>query len=103
MSKYECHITVPMPSGGMLHEFEDIGEDHGWKTSYIQGDPLLGEKRYFYFTRFGTDLMDLANQMSALTNVLRNYDIQVLRQKIEEILFDTKTGHDKIFTGKVGV
>lgn len=83
---FECHITVPT-------EFADLATEAGkpdWKTSEIARDPLLGDKNFFYLTAHGTDYVALFMRMQAMTAVLAECGVPVLREKIELIMYDTK-------------
>ena len=86
---YECHITVEATQGE--HEtLNKIAEDFQWKTSHIQNDPLLGKKPYFYFTCHHMDYNSIFGKMVALRSTLFVFGKQVVREKIEHIVYDTK-------------
>jgi hypothetical protein len=92
--KFECHITVDRPHDEIGFEsFKALANEFGWKTSYIQGDPLLGDKAFFYFTKYSTDAWQLRVSMERLSECLRKAT-PVIREKIEEIIYDTKTNQD---------
>lgn len=84
--KYECHVTIAMPE---KRDFlETLGQSLGWSTSFIDGDPLLGEKRFFYFTRHSDSKASLLTDYNWL---LMNWPVtgpEVLRFKIEKIVLD---------------
>ncbi len=84
---YECHVTVEKPSQPAM--YEQLAKDLGWKTSFIDGDPVLGQKVYFYFTCNHVDFVSIKDKMGALAQRLGP---DAIRQKIEKIVYDTKTG-----------
>ena len=91
---YECHITVGMEDievgDKKFHHLEDLARFHKWKTSYIDGDPLLGDKRFFYFTRYAKNFQDMKIKMNKMADVLIMQEFPVVREKIEGIVYDTK-------------
>jgi hypothetical protein len=86
---YECHITVEA-STGHLEFLTRFGENNGWKTSFINGDPDFGKGNRFFFTNhFGR--LDIAiAKTELLARSLEGQDIVVSRKKIEEVIMDTK-------------
>lgn len=86
---YECHITIKKPSKDII-KLEVLAKTHKWKTSYIDGDPLLGKKIYFYFTCHHEGYGKIFSKMNHLSGILEADGIKVLRKKIELIVFDTK-------------
>jgi hypothetical protein len=90
---YECHITIEKPTTReRLAQCESVGERHGWKTSFIDGDPVLGKKVYFYFTRHARTYGELYSRMKELEATLESNTVAAVRSKIEHIVYDTKTG-----------
>lgn len=86
---YECHVTVERPVNQETRElYERVGTEHGWKTSMIDGDPVLGKKVFFYFTKHGSSFGSIKNRMFNLEEILGD---RVVRSKIEHIVYDTKT------------
>jgi len=86
---YECHITV-LIQPDRIKEYEVLGKEMKWKTSYIAGDPVMGDNMtYFYFTRHHTDYNELYSEMQAASRMI---NIGVVREKIEAIVYDTKLG-----------
>lgn len=88
--EYECHITV-RDDFEMRATWKAQGEEYGWKTSHITGDPLLGKDSWFYFTKHCGSYPRLKADMMTMSAMLGNGN--VVRQKIEAIVFDTKTKH----------
>lgn len=89
MPKYECHVTYNYPEEqSALTLFHSIGKALGWSTSFIDGDPLLGEKRFFYFTCHGISKASLHIKMRFLEAAVKEFAIR--RKKIEKIVFDQR-------------
>lgn len=86
---YECHITVP---AARRNEAIKVAAQRGWKTSEIARDPILGDGTYFYLTSHDDNLITLHGRMSLCALNLREWGVPVIRQKIEMIVYDTKTG-----------
>lgn len=86
---YECHITTTVAAA---EEGERIAAAHGWKTSEIKRDPVLGDGSHFYLTAHDTNFPRLLMKMQLAACDLRAAGCAVLREKIEHIVYDTKTG-----------
>ena len=86
---YECHITCNRDDHSIV---QNVGEPAGWKFSKIDGDPLLGQKVFCYLTRHHRDFEALKSLMQAMTSALKIVGVEVVREKIEHIIYDTKTG-----------
>lgn len=93
MPKFEAHITLDREH---RRSVADCGERFGWKFSQFDADPLLGDKPYCYLTRYDTDSKALLVEARRMTMELEAWHLPVLRVKIEEIIFDTKTGVNQI-------
>lgn len=96
MPKFEAHITCPREEGGGIMELLRKKQITSWGFSAFDADPVLGDKPYFYLTMYSADeklLKKAANLMAAL---LTQEGHSVLRQKIERIIYDTKTEVDEI-------
>ncbi len=89
---FECHVTVEKPTEDKLSTLKRFAEELGWKTSQIDGDPVLGEKVYFYFTHHCKNYSVIYSRMLHLLANLRSANIETVRSKIEHIIYDTKTG-----------
>ena len=88
---YECHVTVLKPSiEADRARMQAIASRLHWKTSEIDGDPVLGKKVFFYFTTHGQNYEELTSRMEDLRRTLESpgIDIAVVRMKIEDIVFD---------------
>lgn len=92
MRKFEAHITCPREASAVV---EALAGEH-WKFSAIDGDPLLGKQPYCYLTAYDTSADALLGRVTAMAHQIRCRDVEVLREKIEEIIYDTKTGVDCI-------
>ncbi len=94
MSRYECHITLNKPkSTEEARKLFSIAANHNMKTSFIAGDPVLGSGKYFYLNGFDISFDLLKQRMELAVALIRNHNIEVLREKIEQILHDTKTNY----------
>jgi hypothetical protein len=86
---YECHITLglhPVSAKGLI-------EALGWKYSMIEGDPVLGTGYREYATRIASVKVNEAvviAEMDYIASVLAHRGFNVLRQKIELVIYDTK-------------
>lgn len=81
---FECHVTL-MPE----HEkaVTPVAKKHGFKTSRIDGDPLLGDKVYFYCTASGLQYDSLLERMNSL---VADLPVPHLRRKIESVVLDIR-------------
>ena len=89
MSLYECHLTIPAANAAAGKE---IAAKLHWKFSVIVGDPVLGKHVFAYLTTHGTDLMKVMGRMNEVSAEIRAYGVDVIREKIELIVYDTKVG-----------
>jgi hypothetical protein len=89
--KFESHITMPREQGALA---EEVADALGMTYSAIDGDPVMGKRAYCYLTCYDTDATRLLGRVQAASFVLRHNGVEVLREKVEEILYDTKTGHN---------
>lgn len=87
---FECHITCHIKDSEKVEE-ESIFSKH-WKFSKIDGDPLLGAKPHCYLTCHSVGFKDIKEDMNTTAERLTSKGIEVLRKKIEEIVYDSKTG-----------
>jgi hypothetical protein len=86
---FECHITTTVASA---EKAEVVASELGWKTSEIRRDPVLGDASHFYLTMHGSVYTRVHDAMRLAATNLRNSGCVVLREKIELIMYDTKTG-----------
>jgi hypothetical protein len=85
--KFEAHITCPRDASAIVEKF--AGDS--WKFSAIDGDPVMGKRPYCYLTAYDTDAGRLLDNMEQTAEKLRWEEVEILRQKVEEIIYDTKT------------
>lgn len=86
---FECHVTVPRQHAA---EAEKVAKEVHWKFSQIDGDPVLGKETFAYLTTHDTDYSRMMRRMSSLSDRLDGLGVEVLREKIELIMYDTKKG-----------
>lgn len=84
---YECHITCKQEDAAKATEVAAAGN---WKTSEIARDPTLGQNTYFYLTSHDRDIERMFSRMRQCSHVLKMCGVDVLREKIELIIYDTK-------------
>lgn len=84
---YECHITINQRDAAIGQEVAQIDN---WKTSEIARDPTLGNKTFFYLTTHDRDIENMFLRMKSMAAALRRLNVEVLREKIELIIHDTK-------------
>lgn len=84
---FECHVTCEKP--GDLNHFNNLANSLKWKTSFIDGDPVLGNKVFFYFRCHSKSYDSIFEKMAELNNAL---GLKSIRSKIEHIVYNTKTG-----------
>jgi hypothetical protein len=84
---FECHITVDTKHAELAAV---TARRLHWKTSEIARDPVLGDKNFFYLTTHADNVLTMFNRMNLAAATLRNDGIEVLREKIELIIHDTK-------------
>lgn len=94
MRKFESHITLPRLSSATVQLVAQQEQDRCiWLFSMIDGDAIMGNKPYCYLTSYHTDGQKLLAAAEAMAVALRAADVLVLRIKVEEIVYDSKTGH----------
>lgn len=89
-SYYECHVTMLGDPKSIRQSVESIG----WKFSVIDGDPVLGDGVKCYATTFfnkktNKNLVIASVQETAKT--LGRMGITVLRDKVEHVIYDSKS------------
>lgn len=89
MSLYEAHITYKEECRTMLEALTIPG----WKFSCIDGDPVLGKQKFCYLTSYDIDGKILLHRMRM---VVESMGFSCVRQKIEHIVYDTKTDIDEL-------
>ena len=95
MAKYEAHITCPRESSDTIQRLITRRLTK-WKFSAFDADPLMGDKPFAYLTSYDPSDEDMLDHMTEAAYALEAAGVPVLRQKIERIVFDTKTQVDEI-------
>lgn len=85
---FECHITLMSSQGEQATE---IAKNLHWKTSEIARDPVLGNDTYFYLTTHTDNLPAMMTKLAGARGQLQQAGIEIIREKIEVIIYDTKT------------
>lgn len=90
---YELHITLTrLKDYGTLKAFIEKMEG-GWHYSCIAGDPVLGDTRFAYATthiKGSVDLERVKDSLIRASSLLTKDGWQVVREKIELVVYDTK-------------
>jgi len=92
MPYYEVHITFLGPLKGT--------PPRPWKYSRIDGDPVLGKGIKDYLTRQykgGTEKMLMINDIEIASRRLKSRGHTVLREKIDDVIYDTKILPESFF------
>ena len=96
---YEAHITYAIEDQAAVEKYHSPE----WKFSAIDGDPVLGKKVFCYLTSYDANPHKLLDRMKCEADSLRyfsevpGYDgAEPVRQKIERIVYDTKTQRDEV-------
>lgn len=92
--KFEAHITFDRKYVAGVYEISKMYNE--WKFSQFDADPVMGDKPYCYLTSYNVDSTKLLNEMGACVAFAELDGIHVLRQKIERIIYDTKTGLNEL-------
>lgn len=92
MSKqyYECHITME----GDREKIEQAVNEIGWKFSAIDGDPVMGKGVKCYATIHYNNKVPVAiviNRVALTARALRKQSINVTREKVELVIYDTRS------------
>jgi hypothetical protein len=90
---FEAHITLAQEHRAVA---QMVGETELWVFSEITGCPILGQGTYCYLTGYAPDSLALKEEMEAVAEQLRFHGAEPLRMKIEQIVYDTKTGRDDL-------
>lgn len=87
---YECHITVE----GNKELAEHCIAAFGWKFSAIDGDPSLGDGVKCYATIHYNNrvpLVEVIDRVQSAAKKLRNDGLNVVREKVEMVVYDTRS------------
>lgn len=94
MKKFESHITLLKPTSiDKAKLLFKLATENNMKCSWITGDPVLGIGKWFYISGYNEDFDILLMNVKNVSIKLKDLGFEVIREKIEEILYDTKTGH----------
>lgn len=91
--KFECHMTFHVDNAPWV---KAAGEANGFKYSQIDGDAKMGPKPWCYLTAYAPTGEALKERMWEVEVLLEAAGVATLRKKIEEIVYDTKTGVDNL-------
>lgn len=101
---YECHITFMMPGVTAGDTRAWLEKNTGWLFSAIDGDPVLGPGRKCYLTKHYpasahtshtvSESEEVKRKMGKVADFIRGANIEVLRQKIELVVYDTKSNSE---------
>lgn len=61
-----------------------------WKTSRIEGDPVLGQKVYGYLTAYDKSLTRMEDRLKFAVQYARTLECPPIRAKIEQIIYDER-------------
>lgn len=84
---YECHITFRSNPKYSCYDPD------GWKYSRIDGDPVLGKGVKEYYTTFFKEEENLdfiITKLELAADRVRNQGHEVLRTKVELVMYDNK-------------
>lgn len=84
---FECHITVSTDDAELA---TTVAKALHWKTSEIARDPILGDKNFFYLTTHSKEFNAIWEKMNQASRTLTELKVNVIREKIELIVHDTK-------------
>ena len=93
-TKFECHITLNKPKTiAEAKQIFKIVAQTRMKTSWITGDPVLGAGKWFYISGYNESYDELFISMKKVVVELTKLNVEIVREKIEQILYDTKTNY----------
>lgn len=85
---FEGHITYLAQFASIIKE---DAEKSGFKTSKIDGDPVMGDKVFFYLTAHSDSFETLLMKMK---NYIMSQRVKPVRYKIEATLIDVRVPAD---------
>lgn len=94
---YECHITLEIPAN-LRDTFKQTLKDHfsDWHYSAIDGDQTIGAGVKVYASRHypaNKNIDNIFMDMQTVGLKLSSLGYNVIRKKIEIIVYDTKNCH----------
>lgn len=87
---YEIHLTIDTKDAELATRVSTMLK---WKTSEIARDPVLGNKNFFYLTKYTENLEDARIEIVAAKAALFHLGVNLLREKIEHIVHDIRYQH----------
>jgi hypothetical protein len=90
VSYYECHVTLL----GNATEIRPEVENRKWKFSVIDGDPVLGDGIKCYATKLFNRRVaqdTVIKELFLIATELQNNGFNVLRRKVELVIFDDRS------------
>lgn len=87
MPLFETHITCLIKDA---EKAQKVADAQGWKTSQIARDIALGDDTYFYLTSHGRNIAKVTTKLDHTVAFLKAFGVEVVREKIELIIHDTK-------------
>jgi hypothetical protein len=91
MNNFECHITLDRDEAhNHLSTIISLAARHHAKNSEINGDPVLGKKPFFYLTFYDASYDGAKERLTYLSDALNDRGINVLREKIEFVIYDKR-------------
>ena len=93
LGRFEAHMTFDKHDARRI---EATAERTGWVYSVITGCPILGQGTYCYLTNYNRESDTLLREMREIESELTQEGIKTLRSKIENIVYDSKTGVNEI-------
>ena len=90
---HEAHITLAQADRKTA---ERIADQFGWVFSEISGCPILGQGTYCYLTGYDPDAATLLAEIDTVAAACRREGLTVHREKIERIVYDTKTCRNEL-------
>jgi hypothetical protein len=94
MAKFEAHITFDRADADKVRQLANVYPR--WKYSQFDADPVMGDKPYTYLTAYAVDSASLKHEMHFIVEDAKEHGAVALRQKVERIIYDTKTNVDEI-------
>lgn len=91
--KFESHITITREIGDKMDILKEIALRNNMKLTYVADDAVLGVGKWYYINGYNISFDVLLEQVKLCSKELKSAGFDVIREKIEQILYDTKTGY----------
>lgn len=92
--RFEAHITFDRLSDWRVKCLPDTFT--GFSFSAIDGDPVMGKKAYCYLTAYDSSSENLLSRVKRVAKYAQSVGVVPLREKIEEIIYDSRTGYQRV-------